>query len=67
VAIRRNNLGLAWYSLCQYDKAIEYIEQALPVLIEHLGSEHSNTLLVSSNLESARKALADKAKRYTLI
>ena len=60
VAIRRNNLGKAWNSLGQHQKAIGYYELALPTLIDKLGPDHPNSVLGSNNLEVAREALADK-------
>jgi tetratricopeptide (TPR) repeat protein len=54
VAIDRNNLGLAWDSLGQYDKAIEYFELALATFKKVLGVDHPSTKTVAGNLALAR-------------
>ncbi len=59
MAIRRNNLGLAWYSLGEYEKAIGYFEQALDIFKARLGEDHPNTRVVQGNLDAAK---AEKAK-----
>lgn len=59
VAIRHNNLGIAWSDKGDYDKAIRYYELSLKVLTSVLGDEHPNTKLVERNLERV-KALKKK-------
>jgi len=43
VAIRLNNLGLAWQALGEYQKALTLFEQAEKVFIEKLGENHPYT------------------------
>ena len=50
----RNNLGFAYKALGQYNKAIEYYQQALANLQKSLGPEHPNTKTVANNLADAK-------------
>lgn len=54
VAIRRNNLGLAWQQLGEYQRTIGYYEQALAVFEHSLGSTHPSARIVRENLAVAR-------------
>ena len=54
VAIDRNNLGMAYNSLGQYDKAIDYFQLALGSLEKVFGQEHPYVKTVKANLESAK-------------
>ena len=54
VATSRNNLGSAWHSLDQYDKAIEYYELALTTFEKVFGVDHPSTKTVASNLARAQ-------------
>ncbi len=54
VARVRNNLGLAWKAKGEYDKAIEYLEQALASNLKTLGENHPDVALFRNNLAAAR-------------
>ncbi len=56
-ATYRNNLGSAWSSLGEYQKAIDYLELALATIEEFLGKDHPNTKIVQDNLDSAHAEL----------
>jgi tetratricopeptide (TPR) repeat protein len=62
VAIRRNNLGLAYHSLGQYEKAIAYYEQALASDVKTYGEDHPNVAIRRSNLGLAYKSLGQYEK-----
>ncbi|MCG8639128.1 MAG: tetratricopeptide repeat protein [Desulfobacterales bacterium] len=49
-----NNLGLAWHSKGEYDKAIAYYEISLAVFETVLGKNHPNMKTVRNNLNRAR-------------
>ncbi len=46
VAASWNNLGGAWESKGEYDKAIKYYEKALDMFIMKLGKNHPSTKIV---------------------
>ncbi|NKB61359.1 MAG: tetratricopeptide repeat protein [Gammaproteobacteria bacterium] len=60
VAIRRNNLGSAWYSKGEYDRAIEYYERALETFSQVLGSDHPSTKTVLNNLQAVRQGKVNR-------
>ncbi len=62
VAIRRNNLGLAWNALGQYRKAIEYYELALASGLKTYGADHPQVATRHNNLGSAWNALGQYRK-----
>ncbi len=66
VARVRNNLGMAWQSKGEYDKAIEYYEQALASDLKTLGEDHPSVAIRRNNLGSAwdAKGEYDKAIEY---
>jgi len=62
----RNNLGAAWHKKGQYDKAIEYYEQALAIVKKAFGDEHPQVATGLNNLGAAwdNKGQYDKAIEY---
>lgn len=58
VAAMLNNLGLAWHSLGDSKKAVEYTQQAYTIYQEIFGDQHPKTKLTKDNLE----AIKDKNK-----
>lgn len=50
VAIRWNNLGLAWNNKGEYDRAIEYYEKALQSDLKTFGEDHPNVARDWNNL-----------------
>ncbi|MCO6480020.1 MAG: tetratricopeptide repeat protein, partial [Phaeodactylibacter sp.] len=66
VATGYNNLGSAWDSKGQYDKAIGYYEKALQIFLNAFGDKHPNVATEYNNLGSAwdSKGEYDKAIGY---
>ena len=60
VAGDRNSIGNAWYSLVEYQKSIDYYEQAL-VTMEKKLKNHPKTEALRNNLTDAREKLAGSA------
>ncbi len=54
VAIRYNNLGLAWKTLGEAKKAIEFTEKALQIFTVVYGSDHPSTQTVQANLNDLK-------------
>jgi len=54
------NLGFAWHSLGNYQKAIGYYERALTIYEKMLGSQHPHTKLVKENLAEAEKERSEE-------
>jgi tetratricopeptide (TPR) repeat protein len=54
MAVRWNNLGLAWYSLAKNEKAIEYYEKSLTILEKRLENDHPYTISVREKLQSIK-------------
>ncbi len=50
-----NEVGKSFYTLAQYDRAIEYYEKALPVLRVKLGNDHPYTKSLETNLSLTKK------------
>ena len=50
VAAILNDLGLAWYSRGEYDKAIEFCSRALAIDLEVFGANHPNVSVRLNNL-----------------
>lgn len=57
VAIVRNNLGTAWKSLGDYQKAIEYYNLALTTLETMIGKNHPNTQKVRDHIAETRSKM----------
>ena len=55
VAIRLNNLGMAWQARGDYRKAGEYLKKALAIKEKYLGCQHPDTKTCKKNLEIAEK------------
>ena len=66
MAIRRNNLGFAWYSLGEYKKAIEYYELALASDLKTYNEAHPKVAIRRNNLGMAWQSLGEyeKAIKY---
>jgi tetratricopeptide (TPR) repeat protein len=62
VAIRRNNLGLAWHDLGEYQKAIGYYEQALASDLKTYGEVHPAVARDRNNLGLAWYNLGEYQK-----
>ena len=62
VARDLNSLGLAWYRLGEYRKAIDYFTQALAMLEATLPNDHPSIQIVRANLRQAQKAQAAATK-----
>ncbi|MBC8549147.1 MAG: tetratricopeptide repeat protein [Candidatus Brocadiales bacterium] len=62
----RNNLGASWNGKGNYDKAIEYYENALQSDLENFGEDHPNVATYRNNLGATWKAKGkyDKAIEY---
>ncbi|MDX1907393.1 MAG: tetratricopeptide repeat protein [Bacteroidia bacterium] len=66
IATLLNNLGFAWYSKGEYDKAIGYYDKALQISLKALGENHPDVATRYDNLGSAWRAKGeyDKAIGY---
>ena len=53
IAVTRNNLGIALFSLGRFEDAIEQYEAVLGLRIEHLGPRHTDTGVALNNLGNA--------------
>jgi len=53
VATDRNNLGLAWKDLGEYQKAIPYLKLALDSDLKTYGEDHPKVAIGHNNLGSA--------------
>jgi tetratricopeptide (TPR) repeat protein len=62
VAIRLNNLGGAWHSLEQYEKAIGYYELALKSDLKTYGEDHPTVATYHNNLGGAWYSLGKYKK-----
>ena len=62
MAIRHNNLGVAWKSLGQYQKAIDYYELALASDLKTYGENHPDVARDHNNLGSAWVSLGQYQK-----
>jgi tetratricopeptide (TPR) repeat protein len=62
VARDLNNLGLAWYSLGDSKKAVDYYEQALDIDREVYGDRHPSVARDLNNLGGAWDSLGDSKK-----
>ena len=65
-SITSSQLGSSWYVKGEYDKAIEYFQQALASEIDNFGEAHPNVATIRNNLALAWKAKGqyDKAIAY---
>jgi tetratricopeptide (TPR) repeat protein/tRNA A-37 threonylcarbamoyl transferase component Bud32 len=65
IAVTRNNLGIALFSLGRFDEAIEQYEAVLGLRIEHLGPKHTDVGVALNNLGNALYELErfDEAER----
>ena len=61
-ATYRNNLGAAWKAKGNYDKAIEYYENALKSDLNNYGEDHPNVATYRNNLGATWKAKGDYDK-----
>ncbi|MDP6923298.1 MAG: tetratricopeptide repeat protein [Candidatus Scalindua sp.] len=61
-ATYQNNLGAAWEAKGNYDKAIEYYENALKTDLDNYGEEHPNVATYRNNLGTTWKAKGDYDK-----
>ena len=52
-----NNLGLVYWKLGEYQKAIEYYDKALQIWKDKLGENHPNTKIVMDNIRIAKSNL----------
>ncbi len=55
VAYRHNTLGKAWHEKGEYDKAIEYYQQAIDIGKQTLEDDHSDMKAYLDNLARAIK------------
>ncbi|MGV7222031.1 MAG: tetratricopeptide repeat protein [Nitrospinales bacterium] len=62
VALRWNDIGVAWYSKRQYDKAIEYFQKALASDLKNYGEDHADVAIDRNNLGASWKAKGDYNK-----
>jgi tetratricopeptide (TPR) repeat protein len=49
-----NNLGSAYYSKDEHDKAIEYYEKSLKINLDTLGENHPNIKIIKNNIDRVK-------------
>ncbi len=62
LALSYNEIGLAWASLGEHKRAVEYVGQALGIDEEYYGERHPNVAITLNNLGSAWRALGEYKK-----
>jgi tetratricopeptide (TPR) repeat protein len=54
-----NNIGAAWCSIGDFDKAIEYGEKSYSIIVRLYGEEHKYSKLSKANLDEYNKIRQD--------
>ncbi len=59
VAISYNNIGYAYFSLGEYNKALDYYERSLKIRLAVLGENHPRTRSIIENIEFIKETLGE--------